>query len=156
MSKTVADSHSGNASSSSPTILVVEDEPMVRMLLAESLRDAGYHVLEAGNAAGAIATLHGAPSVDLVFSDVRMPGELDGFGLARWIKRHAPEMRVLLTSGWPGEGCSSNRCLDAPLVSKPYSQRQLIDLIDSLLQRQPRLACGPHAATQSGCPRVIL
>ena len=46
-----------------------------------------------------------------MFSDVRMPGELDGFDLARWVKRHTPEMRVLLTSGWPGEGSSSNRCL---------------------------------------------
>jgi CheY-like chemotaxis protein len=144
-----------NASPSFPTILVVEDEPMVRMLLAESLRDAGYRVLEAGNAADAISTLHEDPAVDLVFSDVRMPGELDGFDLARWIKRHTPEMRVLLSSGWHGEGSSSNCCLDAPLVSKPYSQRQLISLIDTLLQRQPRLACGPHAATKPDCPRVI-
>jgi CheY-like chemotaxis protein len=125
------------ASSPYPTVLVVEDEALVRMLLAESLRDAGYSVIEAGNAADAIAALNDDPSVDVVFSDVRMPGELDGFGLARWIKRHIPGIVVLLASGWPGEGRTSERCLDAPLLSKPYSQREVIDLINRLLHRQP-------------------
>ena len=122
-------------SPASPTVLVVEDEAMVRMLLAESLRDAGYRVIEAGNAVDAIATLNQNRSVDVVFSDVRMPGELDGFGLARWMKRHIPKMLVLLTSGWEGGGHSGHRCLDAPLVNKPYSQRQVVELIDCLLQR---------------------
>jgi CheY-like chemotaxis protein len=155
MSKTNAAPHADNASASSATILVVDDEPMVRMLLAESLRDAGYRVREAGDAADAIASLQLDRSVDLVFSDVRMPGELDGFGLARWIRRHTPEIRVLLTSGWPGEECSSNRHLDVPLVSKPYSQRHLIDLIGGLMQRQPRIACDRHAATQSDFPLIV-
>jgi CheY-like chemotaxis protein len=136
MSRIVTESLIAGATASSPTILVVEDEAMVRMLLAESLRDAGYRVIEASNAADAIATLTEQTSVDVVFSDVRMPGELDGFGLARWVKRHIPGMRVLLTSGWDGEGRSASRCSDAPLVNKPYSQRQVIELIDSLLHRQ--------------------
>jgi len=137
MSRILTESLAGATIASSPTILVVEDEAMVRMLLAESLREAGYRVIEAGNAAEAITTLSEDASVDVVFSDVRMPGELDGFGLARWVKRHIPGMRILLTSGWDGEGRPAGRCADAPLVNKPYSQRQVIELIDSLLHRQP-------------------
>lgn len=61
---------------------------MVRMPIAEYLRDCGYNVLEAGDAAEAMAAVHSGGVVSLVFSDVRMPGPMDGFGLARWLQKN--------------------------------------------------------------------
>ncbi|HEX2224313.1 MAG TPA: response regulator, partial [Thermoanaerobaculia bacterium] len=85
-----------------PTVLVVEDEVLIRLAVAQYLRDCGWVVLEAGDAEEALTILQAADvRVDLVFTDVQMPRALDGFGLARWIRAHRPEVRVLLTSGAP-------------------------------------------------------
>ncbi len=73
------------------TILIVEDEVLVRLVVADYLRECGYRVYEAVNAAEALAMLQ-APevSIDIVVSDVQMPGDMDGFGLARWIRGNKP------------------------------------------------------------------
>src|SRR5262249_60223603 len=68
-------------------ILFVEDEVLIRMAVADYLRDCGYRVIEAGNADEAIKVLCSNESVDVVCSDVQMPGSMDGFGLAQWIRR---------------------------------------------------------------------
>lgn len=73
------------------TILVVEDDVLVRMPIAQYLRDCGYKVVEAVNADEAIAVLlHQETVVDVVFSDIEMPGSIDGFGLAKWIRELVP------------------------------------------------------------------
>jgi len=116
------------------TVLVVEDETMVRMPIAEFLRDCGYNVLEAGDASEAIAAMEAAEQVNLVFSDVRMPGKMDGFGLAEWFEAHYPAVPVLLTSGYNG-----GRKLPLPartgsrFIPKPYSQTQVARHIADLL-----------------------
>ena len=72
-------------------ILVVEDDVLVRMPIAQYLRDCGYKVVEAVNADEAIAVLlHQETVVDVVFSDIEMPGSIDGFGLAKWIRELVP------------------------------------------------------------------
>ncbi len=125
-------SHSDQASAH--TVLIVEDDMMVRMPIAEYLRDCGYHVLEAGTAHEAIETVGAHGPVDLVFSDVRMPGSMDGFGLARWLRAHHPDIPVILTSGY-----SNSRSLSADvapgvrLIEKPYSQAQVARRIQDLL-----------------------
>lgn len=81
------------------TVLIVEDEPLIRMALSEHLQDLGFQVLEAASAAEAMTVMDRHRGIDLVFSDVRMPGEMDGIGLARWILKHWPGMPVMLTSG---------------------------------------------------------
>ncbi len=81
------------------TILIVEDEPLIRLALSEHLQDLGFQVLEAATAAEATALLDRHRGIDLVFSDVRMPGEMDGIALAQWILEHRPGMPVMLTSG---------------------------------------------------------
>ncbi|MEA2816833.1 MAG: hypothetical protein QOI93_4534, partial [Rhodospirillaceae bacterium] len=63
-----------------PTILVVEDEILVRTVIAAYLRDCGFDVVEAGNADEAVRVLEAGIRIDIVFSDVNMPGSLDGFG----------------------------------------------------------------------------
>jgi DNA-binding NtrC family response regulator len=81
------------------TILIVEDEPLIRLALSEHLQDLGFQVLEAASAAEAMAMMERHRGIDLVFSDVRMPGEMDGIALAQWILEHWPGMPVMLTSG---------------------------------------------------------
>jgi CheY-like chemotaxis protein len=113
------------------TVLVVEDEDLVRMPIAEYLRDCGYNVLEAGDAREAIG-LADEDHVDVVFSDVRMPGEMDGFGLARWFRMHHPEVPVLLTSGYNTSWASEAE--PVRLIGKPYSQRQVLERIRAALR----------------------
>ena len=105
-----------------PTILVVEDEPLILMALSDFLQDCGFNLLQAGNAAEAVQILENSDSqVDLVFSDVRMPGALDGFGLARWIRENRPKMPLILTSGDTKETEAVRElCGGAPFVAKPY------------------------------------
>ncbi|WP_292177368.1 response regulator [Mesorhizobium sp.] len=81
------------------TILVVEDDIFIRLDIAEYLRECCCRVVEAGTAAEAIDVLESNLPVDLVFSDIQMPGDLDGFGLARWIRQRQPGVKVILTSG---------------------------------------------------------
>jgi len=81
-------------------VLFVEDEYLVRVTIAEELRDAGYEVVEAGNAAEAMRVLE-APSqrVDVLLTDVQMPGTLNGLQLARWSREHRPDVVVSIWSG---------------------------------------------------------
>jgi CheY-like chemotaxis protein len=117
------------------TVLVVEDEQMVRMPIVEYLRDCGYRVVEAADANEAIAATDAEASVNLVFSDVRMPGSMDGFALAEWFRSHHPEVPVLLTSGFSGASGQTAGWLRAnSIIEKPYSQRQVERRIAALLQ----------------------
>jgi DNA-binding NtrC family response regulator len=119
-----------------PVILVVDDEIMVRTPVAEFLRDAGYRVIEAANAAEAIAVFVAGIAVDLVFTDIRMPGRMDGVGLARWIFEHRPSLPVLLTSsGGPPPSATKATALFLP---KPYRLADAVLRIASLLDDPPR------------------
>src|SRR5439155_25246387 len=81
------------------TILVAEDEILVRFMAAEHLRAAGFNVIEASNAAEAIDVLQSSEPVDLLFSDIAMPGLMNGAMLARWVYVHRPDVPVVLASG---------------------------------------------------------
>jgi|SRR5579862_4059274 len=87
------------AERTSPTILIAEDEVLVRGVVAEHLRDAGFHVIEASNAAEAVDVMRSGEAVDLVFTDIAMPGIMNGVMLARWIYLHRPDVPVVLASG---------------------------------------------------------
>jgi CheY-like chemotaxis protein len=101
-------------SSHPPTILVVEDNAVVRLIAVEFLEDSGFKVVEAGSADGAIDLLTTNGPIDAVFSDVQMPGTMDGIGLARWISREMPDIKVLLTSG------NVSRQTGVSILPKPY------------------------------------
>src|SRR5437867_399968 len=107
------------------TVLVVDDEPLVRAVVCENLRDFGWRTLEARDAQEAIQILEGNASVHLVFSDIQMPG-MDGFELLRWIKEHRPQVRVLLASGVDSVKAAGGY-LGPPrwLVFKPYSMAEV-------------------------------
>lgn len=128
-----------------PTVLVVEDQVLVRLAVAEYLRDCGWRVLEAGNAAEALAVLEAADvAVDVLFSDVEMPGPMDGFGLARWVRAHRPGVRVLLTSGGVASAAAkaAGLCQDGPLLAKPYDHREVVRRIGAMLARAAAAASG--------------
>lgn len=82
-----------------PNILIVEDDGLLRMAVADFLRDMGHAVVEATTGEEAVSILQTCTDVDVVFSDVQMPGTVDGLGLARWVRTHRPHVPVLLTSG---------------------------------------------------------
>jgi CheY-like chemotaxis protein len=107
---------------------------MVRMPIAEYLRDCGYNVLEAADACEAIATMKAEEPVSLVFSDIRMPGKMDGFGLAEWFRSHHPSVPVLLTSGYNGgRNLPVDQRSHTRFIEKPYSQTQVARQIATLL-----------------------
>lgn len=115
------------------TILVVEDEVLIRSTVAEFLREAGYRVSEAMNVAEAKVVLSAGTAIDLVFSDVTMPGE-NGFALAGWIRQHHPHVLVLLTSGFADVArAGRGRFADIPLLPKPYLPDRVLEQIRKLL-----------------------
>ena len=89
----------------SPTpgqVLLVEDDVLIRVLLAEELRSAGLRVIEAANADEALSYFHTGAEIDLLFSDVQMPGSMNGVELARRIRSGYPSVRIILTSAHNG------------------------------------------------------
>src|SRR5262245_30312992 len=120
-----------------PTVLVVEDEVLIRMAVSDYLRDCGYRAVEAGNGDEADTVLKADPHIDVVFSDVSMPGEIDGFALAQWVRRERPAVRVILTSGIGKTAReASELCGDGPLLDKPYDhgdvERRIRELLANL------------------------
>ena len=129
----------GSSDESIQTILVVEDEVLIRLPLAEYLRDCGYRVFEASNVAEAKAVLDADTPVDLVFSDVNMPGNENGFALAVWIRQRHPDTKVILTSGIANAAeKAESLCEDGPLLTKPYSYNVVLQRIQSLLRQAKR------------------
>lgn len=110
------------------TILVVEDNPNVRRFAVRTLKNLGYQVVETDNSDAAVEVMtRGNPAIDLLFSDIVIPGKNNGFSLASWVKARDPNIRVLLTTGiTPG-------LLDAQidhdenfiLLRKPYTLERL-------------------------------
>src|ERR1700761_5470636 len=90
------------------TVLVVDDEVLVRMVIAAYLRDCGYRVIEAANADEAMLVIEHdeARTIGVVLSDVAMPGDLDGFGLAQWVRRERPGCDVIL-AGTPARAAEA-------------------------------------------------
>jgi CheY-like chemotaxis protein len=128
----------------SPTVLVVEDEVLIRLVIADYLRECGYRVHEAANAAEAVAVLEsGTVAIDIVFSDVLMPGDMDGFGLARWVRSHQPNVRVILTASVERSAdIAATLCEAGPLLEKPYEPHGVVDRIRQLIARSN---AGPSA-----------
>lgn len=104
------------------TVLVVEDEVIIRFVVADYLRDCGFRVIEAASADEAMRLLETDKiEVDIVFSDIQMPGSIDGMGLARWIRTHFPTIKVVLTSGNVRTAeLAEDLCHLQPIEQKPY------------------------------------
>jgi CheY-like chemotaxis protein len=119
----------------SETILVVEDDEALRVHATEILRELGYRVLEAGSGAAALKVLDRNRDIDLLFSDVVMPGGMNGRQLADEALRRRPELKVLFTTGYTRNAIVHHGRLDSGihLIGKPFSFQELATKVRALL-----------------------
>jgi CheY-like chemotaxis protein len=108
-----------------PIVLVVEDEPLLRMAGADMVENAGFDVVEAANATEAVQILESRPDIRIVFSDIDMPMGLDGMKLAAIIRDRWPPIEIILVSGHvePSEHDLPHRTV---FFSKPYKETEVV------------------------------
>jgi CheY-like chemotaxis protein len=117
-----------------PLVLVVDDEPLIRGVNVDVLTDAGFSVIQAASGDEALELLQSHHDVRVVFTDVEMPGSIDGFALAGRIERQWPEIGVIVTSGRrrPASALNSKmRCF----LPKPYSLDHVVQAIGEALNK---------------------
>lgn len=119
-------------------VLVVEDEVLIRMAAADHLRSCGFKVAEAGSASEAQELILAGLNVDLVFSDVTMPGPMDGVGLAQWLHINAPDVPVILTSGVTSSlDAAKQVCSNIhSMLPKPYDYDGVVIRVRAALSAQ--------------------
>ncbi|RKH22809.1 response regulator [Corallococcus praedator] len=156
-----AEAPSGQVEGGTETILVVEDDPAVRGTVVEVLTELGYRVLKASDGQSALAVIQSGLPVDLLFTDVVMPGPVRSPELARQAKALLPELEVLFTSGYTENAIVHGGRLDpgVSLLSKPYRREDLARKIRAMLrQREQRLAAkglkGPAPVPAAEGPRA--
>jgi CheY-like chemotaxis protein len=115
-------------------VLLVEDEPLVRLVTSDVLLDAGFRVIEAANAGEALAVLESGIVVDVLLADVDMPPGINGYTLAHQVRERWPELEILITSGrqWPGEG---DLPAGAAFLAKPCPNASLVLHVASAAER---------------------
>lgn len=138
------------ASDGTRTILVVEDDDLLRTLASDHLRDHGYRVLEASTATEAMSVVSTDADVSLIFSDVSLPGAVGGLSLATWLNNHHPAIPLLLTSGVPPIIPILKEERVVPFIAKPYDfsvvARRIAEMVkprdgpDSSVRTAPALA----------------
>jgi DNA-binding NtrC family response regulator len=110
---------------------------VIRLALAVHLEEKGFEVREAGNAADAVTILEEPGCiVNLVFSDVRMPGEMDGIGLSRWIFENRPNVAVILASGDLGKTTAMDDLHGAEAIGKPFNFETATDKIRAAIKKK--------------------
>jgi len=117
-----------------PSLLVVDDEAIIRMGLVSLLDDAGHQVLEATGADEAIAILDSRSDIRVVVTDVNMRGSMDGIKLAHYIRERWPPIALIVVSGVP-EHAQAPLPEGALFIAKPYRQEALLSSIAGLLAR---------------------
>ncbi|AEO49576.1 PAS/PAC sensor hybrid histidine kinase [Rhodospirillum rubrum F11] len=135
-------------------LLVVEDDPSVRAHSTASLRELGYQVIEAGNGAEALGHLAAHPDVALMFTDIGLPGGMDGRQLAELARRNRPDLAVVLTTGYARDALNGNVPL-APrmaLLTKPFSFTALALKVHEVLPPRP----APQSSAPQGPVTVLL
>ena len=115
----------GPASAAGACVLLVEDDPAVAGLVADMLDSLGYEVLQARSVQAALGALAGGQRVDLVFSDIMMPGGMDGLALAREVRRRREGLPVLLTSAFAETAAAQARAMGIAVLRKPYGIEEL-------------------------------
>ena len=116
------------------SVLVVDDEVLIRLMMADALRDAGYSVIEAADAEEALSLIAAAVPVDLVVTDVRMPGPVDGLDLARTVRQLRPTLPIVVSSGHlEAREADVPGVVDA-FLPKPYLPDQLLTLAERLIK----------------------
>ena len=115
-----------------PVVLLVEDELFVRMATADALMDAGFEVIETANAHAAQEVLKDRTDIRILFTDVQMPGSMNGLELASFVRREWPHISVVITSGHLSPE-SDHLPEKAVFIAKPYGEQAPAKVIRSLL-----------------------
>jgi CheY-like chemotaxis protein len=115
-------------STSPPLVLVVEDDAFVRAMAVDALEEEGFEVLEAPSADYAVTVLESRSDIGVVFTDITMPGTLNGFDLARLVRRLYPRISVLVSSGALPSGFTGE-APDARFVPKLYRMTEVVRII---------------------------
>lgn len=115
-------------------ILVVEDELFVRLFISDALRDAGYRVLEAFSGDEAVEILTSGAHVDLILSDVRMPGSVDGLGLLAFVRKNYPHLPVVISSGHLDPRSALEHGANE-VLPKPYRIAHALEVIEAELDK---------------------
>lgn len=102
-----------------PVTLVVEDEALIRLSVAWSLRDLGWEVIEASNAAKALDAMGQREEISVLVTDIDMPGEMNGIGLARTVSERWPVVTIMITSGMT-QPATGELPVGARFIAKPY------------------------------------
>src|ERR1700752_731729 len=127
---------SRRAAAGARTILVAQSDALLRMAIADYLRQYGYKVVEAISSDEALAILKDSTVIHAVLSDVKLEGEIDGFGLAQWVRANKPAIEVILTSGIALAAEKAwDLCEDGPL-EKPYQPEELVRRLQMLLAKR--------------------
>ncbi len=128
-------------------VLLVEDEPLVRVVVTELLLEAGFRVIEAANAAEALTVLESGLPIDVLLADVDMPPGMNGYALAQEVRQRWPAVEILITSGrqWPGAG---DLPPGAAFLAKPCPTDAMVLHVGSAAQRAraARASAGAEAA----------
>ena len=109
----------------STTVLVVEDEPLLRMMAVDILEDAGFTVEEASDGCEARRVLEARPDLHVLFTDVHMPGDMDGLALARWTAEALPHVGLVIVSG-RAVPARHELPAGATFIAKPYEAGKIV------------------------------
>ena len=115
-----------------PVVLVVEDEPLLRMLAVEVVEEAGFIAIEASDADEAVILLESRTDIALLFTDINMPGSMDGLKLAHAVRDRWPPIKILVVSGkerLQSSDLPSNSCF----VGKPYQASAMVEELRSMV-----------------------
>ena len=121
---------------SAETILVIEPDVLVRMVIAAYLRECGYRVMEATGADEAMTILRAGRKVDAVFSEVKLGGAMDGFALAHWIRSHRPHTEVVLATGVAATAEKAGELCEEGPLEKPYHPQQVVRRLKILFEKR--------------------
>lgn len=122
-----------------PTVLVVEDDVLINMAAVDAIVDHGYLALSAANADEALLVLAAHPEVDVLFTDIKMPGSIDGLALAGVTRRDRPRIDIVIASGTLHPS-RNEMPAGAAFLPKPYSAKQIADALRRLTDQTSRLA----------------
>jgi CheY-like chemotaxis protein len=122
------------------TILVVLDDVLIRMVIADYLRQCGYRIVEAANAAEALSVLqHEDAAIDVVFTAVEMPGARDGFELSRWVRENRPGVEMIMAGSLARIASSAGDLCDrGPHKKRPYETASIVTQVNQLLSTARR------------------
>lgn len=126
-----------------PVILLVEDEIFIRLASADWLREAGFAVIEAVDGGEALSLVQAGKTIDLLATDITMPGEPDGAALARIVRATQPELPIVIVASLLPEGAAA---VADRFVQKPYSAAELVRAVKELVEPTWRKRTGTRAA----------